>query len=205
MVGRLPTQVNEQRRNSAGSCEVGSSRCYALRRSLGCRVPFPNRVAVCYARSVCIPPVGEKVPPLGSYNSALATAAPPPPVPSIPPVIRTRPSLSRVAVCLARGTIMSAVALKVPIFPRMGFAGTTFTVHVQSGWNKAVNGKPTAARAHTQKGENVLNRVRPMVLLLYAAFGWKCGQNEIRSSGAHSMERVKFLCAWKLAICAKAI
>src|ERR1035437_3513772 len=72
--------------------------------------PLDSNVAVWPTRPTCNEPVGLKVPLFGSYSSAddRAVSAPPPSV--MPPLMRTRPLGSRVAVCPWRPVTNEPVA-----------------------------------------------------------------------------------------------
>jgi hypothetical protein len=100
------------------SAEFGKLNCQppAIR-----TLPFGSRAAVWSARETVIGPVGENVPLLGSYSSALAVAPSPISSPivrvadaSAPPAMSTFPLGRRVAVCPARAVDMSpAVGMNV--------------------------------------------------------------------------------------------
>jgi len=78
--------------------------------------PSASKFAVCHSRAVAkLPSVGEKLPVVGSYNSASASTLSVAPVPWTPPVKSTFPELSRVAVCETRAVAMLPVGANVPV------------------------------------------------------------------------------------------
>jgi hypothetical protein len=81
-----------------------------------------------------------KVPVEGSKISALARAELPLAPVGKPLVIKTRPSLSRVAVWLTRGVVISPVALKVPE------EGSKISALARAEFSSAPAGKPPVIR-----------------------------------------------------------
>jgi len=112
-VAKDPVEVNEPvpgSYNSADARRASGPPMPPVIRTL----PVASKVAVCSYRGLDIEPVELNEPVPGSYSSADARTSGLIP-PSVPPVIRTLPVASKVAVCATRAVDIGLVELNEPV------------------------------------------------------------------------------------------
>jgi hypothetical protein len=98
----------------AGSSEIGQAHGNGISRRDAVRHKNVDLIEAGIPRGAFMPPVGVNAPVEGSNSSAVANGEPNAAGPE-PPVIKTLPEGSSVAVCPARGVVMELAGVNVPV------------------------------------------------------------------------------------------